>query len=878
MRIHTKLIIALITGIAVVMILFQVIQYGIISGSVSDLSESNIALLQNKQEESVKNIFNSIERSVASSLERGEMEKFERILKEQKNVRGLLEFSLLDANGIVTHTSDESLMGDEHNKEIVQELKSTKEEKFLSSDQFIEIFKPQVNKSECIRCHTTWQEGDVDGFTYFRFSNETLANAKQNVDEALGDTQTSMFLFSLFGFIFIVAVICGIMYYFIGKIVRRPLEEGVAFAQAVARGDLNQDIYIDQNDEIGELANAFRDMGNALRHKAEVADQITQGKFDVKLEVASEDDVLGKSMAKMQESLYKNFIERDNAEKVAASVSKFQQNEVNKLTEKLSQLAQGQFDVKFDVDEADEYAQETKKVFEVITGSLNQLVTTIKELINETGQLITSAKAGKLSARGNVEKFKGGFKQLVEGINETLDVVIQPINLAANYVSNIAKGEMPEKITETYHGDFNTLKDNLNTCIDSINYLIEDANILIEGAVAGQLNTRANVENHRGDFKKIIQGFNKTLDVVVAPVDEVLSCLEKMSVGDLNVEVTGDYQGDYARMKDALNSTLTSLNDVLSQVSTAVDQVSSGARLVSDSSQDVSQGATEQASSLEETSASMTEIGSQSRQNSENASQANQLASTSKSAAETGNTQMKQMLAAMVDINDSSGQISKIIKVIDEIAFQTNLLALNAAVEAARAGVHGKGFAVVAEEVRNLAQRSAKAAEETTELIEGSVSKVKNGTQIAQETDKALKEIVDSITKVTDLVGEIANASHEQVSGIEQINSALEQIDQVTQSNTASAEESASASEELSGQSAELKQMIGKFKLKGGKSISSYMPASETLSPVEKSKDWEDNNSNGNGEVKKKRMRESKTTKTAMEDLISLDDDDFGDF
>ena len=330
----------------------------------------------------------------------------------------------------------------------------------------------------------------------------------------------------------------------------------------------------------------------------------------------------------------------------------------------------------------------------------------------------------------------------------------------------------------------------------------------------GRLSERGNLAILDATWKPVMTGINDIIDAIVEPIAELRSKLEKAAAGDLTAYVTGDYKGDHQLLKNALNDTLDSLNDILGQVATAAEQVASGSRQVSDSSQALSQGATEQASSLEEITASMTEMASQTKQNAENATQANQLATASRTSAEKGNQLMQEMVKAMADIDESSQSISKIIKAIDEIAFQTNLLALNAAVEAARAGVHGKGFAVVAEEVRNLAARSAKAAKETTEMIEGSIKKVNLGSDIAKKTAESLSDIVTGVGKVTDLVGEIAAASNEQAQGIGQVNQGLTQLDQVTQQNTSSAEESAAASEELSGQAGQLKQTITRFKLK----------------------------------------------------------------
>ncbi|MDR1382350.1 MAG: methyl-accepting chemotaxis protein [Planctomycetaceae bacterium] len=270
--------------------------------------------------------------------------------------------------------------------------------------------------------------------------------------------------------------------------------------------------------------------------------------------------------------------------------------------------------------------------------------------------------------------------------------------------------------------------------------------------------------------------------------------------------------------KDTMNQNLANMfdqvNEVLNQVQSAVSQVTNGVGQVAATSETLSQGATESAASLEEITSSMTEMGSQTHQNAKNAVEASHLAKDASEAAGNGQQMMQQMINSMEQITKNSQDVQKVIKVIDDISFQTNLLALNAAVEAARAGVHGKGFAVVAEEVRNLAARCAKAAGETTQMIENNNRQINEGAEIAQKTAEMLDQIVAHVASTTNLINEIATASNEQAQGVSQVSQALQQIDSVTQQNTASAEESASVSNVMSNHATRLQQMVARFKLR----------------------------------------------------------------
>ncbi len=318
-------------------------------------------------------------------------------------------------------------------------------------------------------------------------------------------------------------------------------------------------------------------------------------------------------------------------------------------------------------------------------------------------------------------------------------------------------------------------------------------------------------------FSKMLKSLKSRQDII-----------QKISEGAGDFTIKVDILSEKDSIGIYLENMLDSLNEILGQVRNSAEQISSASNQVSSASQSLSSGASQQASSLEQITTSLTEINLQAKNNAEISIEARTLAEKSKSISQEGFQQMQELVAGMNDINQASEEIKKIVQVIDDIAFQTNLLALNANVEAARAGKFGKGFAVVAEEVRNLAVKSADSVKETNQMVEESIRKINTGNELVKQTANYLEEIMNGSIKSADIMVEIAAASKEQSLGLNQINKGLNELEDVTQVNSASAEESAAASEELAAQSAQLKEMIQKFKLK--KSVNEKQIVSE-ISP-----------------------------------------------
>ncbi|OGU17359.1 MAG: hypothetical protein A2076_03930 [Geobacteraceae bacterium GWC2_53_11] len=598
-----------------------------------------------------------------------------------------------------------------------------------------------------------------------------------------------------------------------------PLNVAAEYVDRISKGDIPPKISDSYNGDFNEIKNNLNQAIDAVTALVEDAAMLSKAAVDGKLATRAD--------ASKHQGDFRKIVSgvNDTLDAVIGPL--------NVAAEYVDRISKGDIPAKI----SDNYNGD----FNEIKNNLNQAIDAVNTLVADAAMLSNAAVEGKLATRADATKHQGDFRKIVSGVNATLDAVIGPLNVAAEYVDRISRGDIPPRITDSYNGDFNEIKNNLNQAIDAVNALIADANLLAKAAVDGKLATRADATKHQGDFQKIVQGVNDTLDAVIGPLNVAADYVDRISKGDMPKTISDNYNGDFNSIKNNLNflieatnnitenakkvsqgnlmvelkkrsendnlmeslsNMVAKLKEVVTEVQSAADNVASGGQQMSATAQQMSQGATEQAASAEEVSSSMEEMASSIRQNTDNAMQTEKIAIKSAADAKEGGKAVNETVSAMREIATK-------ISIIEEIARQTNLLALNAAIEAARAGEHGKGFAVVASEVRKLAERSQSAAGEISKLSSSSVA-------IAEQAGDMLSRMLPDIQRTAELVQEIAASSKEQDSGAEQINKAIQQLDQVIQQNASASEEMASTTEELSSQAEQLKSTIAFFSLDSG--------------------------------------------------------------
>jgi len=399
-------------------------------------------------------------------------------------------------------------------------------------------------------------------------------------------------------------------------------------------------------------------------------------------------------------------------------------------------------------------------------GAMEAMRQNFVNIIKEIDNLATNASVGNFEARADETKFEGGWAEMMQHLNDLVEAVEKPLSQIEHNVVAMSKGNF-----SAIDGDF------------------------------------------KGQFDTVVKACSHTNEITLAYISEIAEVLQRVSQGDLTVSVNRDYIGSYAPIKSALTIILESLGKTMASIQAATSQVVAGAEQINQGAMQLADGSSRQSIAVQELTVSMQIIDQKAKESAGRATVVNERAVDSTTYAKQGDEVVQSMLISMDKVKESSNEISKIIKVVSDIAFQTNLLALNAAVEAARAGDHGKGFSVVAEEVRNLAGRSQRSTDETAVIIEMDGQYVDNVVGSAKNVAESFATIVENINSMSDVIATIMEMSQEQVNLISSVNTSIIEISRVVQDNSATAQESAAASEELNTQAEALRQLVGFFKL-----------------------------------------------------------------
>ena len=501
---------------------------------------------------------------------------------------------------------------------------------------------------------------------------------------------------------------------------------------------------------------------------------------------------------------------------------------LNVMAEYMDRISKG--------DTPDKITDDYKGDFNEVKNNLNLLIDAIGILVDETGVTINAAREGKLDVRADSERAQGVYRKILGGINDTLDAIIGPLNVAVEYVDRISKGDIPDKITDDYKGDFNEVKNTLNLLIDAIGILVDETGVTINAAREGKLDVRADSERAQGVYRKILRGINDTLDAIIGPLNMAAEYVDRISKGDMPDKITDEYQGDFNEIKNNLNLLIDSLSEVTSvtreiaagnlavevtprseqdelmkaivamvaglrelasQTQEGTVNITSATAEILASSSQMASSTREQASAVNEVTSTVEEIKSSAEQVAQRAQGVAEGAAEAARAAQRGAEASDEAIAGMDDIrekvesiaenilslSEQTAQIGDIIDTVTDIADQSNILALNAAIEAAQAGEAGKGFRVVADEVRSLAEQSRQAAAQV-KIILGDIQKASNLAVMATEQGTkgvgAGSELVDrtaqTIRELAEVVQGSAQAAQQIVAGVQQQTIGLDQI------------------------------------------------------------------------------------------------------